>query len=154
MKNILLVCSGNTCRSPMAAALLDKILQERGLNPQEYRIASAGLAAAPGWPASPEAIHAMQLEGLDISGHRSQTLNQNMVEEADVVLTMTASHRRCILDQCMQQGDKVYTLAEFAEDREADILDPFGMDEVKYIESAAEIKRLLDKIVDKMIGEQ
>lgn len=154
MKSILLVCSGNTCRSPMAAALLNKILREKGLDPQQYRIATAGLSAAPGWPASPEAVHALHLEGLDISGHRSRVLDEAMVEEADVVLTMTANHRRRILEQYMQPGDKVFTLAGFAGDIEADIVDPFGMDAVKYIESAAELKRLLYKIVDRLIKEQ
>lgn len=153
MKNILLVCSGNTCRSPMAAALFHKILRERGIDPQEYRIATAGLAALTGCSASPGAIRAMRLEGLDISGHRSRVFQQNMMEEADVVLTMTDGHRRLILDLCGQGGGKVYTLAEFAGEDGVDILDPFGMDEVKYIESAAEIKRLLYKAAGKLAQE-
>ena len=96
---------------------------------------------------------AMSREGLDISGHRSRPLKREMLEQADVVLTMTSGHRRLILEQYGLKGDKVYTLAEFAGDSLADIVDPFGMDELKYIESAAEIKKLLDKIVDKMIGQ-
>lgn len=134
----------------MAAALLQKILCERGIDPQGYRIVTAGLLTQAGWLASPGAIRAMHSEGLDISGHRSQVLDQKLIKAADVVLTMTADHRRCIIEQYGHQGDKIYTLAELAGEGAQDVFDPFGMDEVKYIESAAEIKRLLYKIVDRM----
>ena len=78
--NILLVCTGNTCRSPMAAAMLRQILREYGADLEQFHIVTAGLAAASGWPASPGAVYAMQLQGLDISEHRSQAVNRDLVE--------------------------------------------------------------------------
>jgi protein-tyrosine-phosphatase len=149
---ILLVCTGNTCRSPMAAAMLSKILQDKGADFEQYHIVSAGLAAGSGWPASPGAVYAMQLQGLDISGHRSQPLHQDLVEKADIILTMTATQREYMLDKYPDHMRKIDTLAGMAGETGRDILDPFGMDAVKYVESASEIKRLMIRVADKLIS--
>lgn len=148
---ILLVCTGNTCRSPMAAAMLQRLLEQRGADMGEYQIITAGLGAGTGWPASPGAMYAMQLMGLDISQHRSQALNREMVESADMILTMTATQRECLADKYPQHRLKINTLAQ-AVGEQADILDPFGQDAVKYVESAREIKRLLEKLVELVVN--
>lgn len=147
---ILLVCTGNTCRSPMAQAIFQKLLEDRGADAGQYQIITAGLAAGTGWSASPGAVYAMQLEGLDISHHRSQSLNREMVEAADIILTMTAAQRDCLIDKFPDHMLKIDTLAGRAGERGTDILDPFGQDAVKYVQSAREIKRVLLKIVDKL----
>lgn len=150
--NILLVCTGNTCRSPMAAAMLRQILREYGADLEQFHIVTAGLAAASGWPASPGAVYAMQLRGLDISEHRSQAVNRDLVEKADIILAMTRAQREHLLDKYPEHMLKINTLAGMAGENGLDILDPFGMDAVKYVESANEIKRLLLNIADKLIG--
>jgi len=136
----------------MAAAMLRQILQDFGADLEQFNIITAGLAAGSGWPASPGAVYAMQLQGLDISGHRSQALNLDMVEKADIILAMTAAQREYLLDKYPDHVFKIDTLAGMAGEKGLDILDPFGMDAGKYVESAKEIKRLLINIADKLIS--
>lgn len=135
----------------MAAAMLRQILEERGADSEQYQIITAGLGAGTGWPASPGAIYAMQLENLDISHHRSQALNRDMVKSADMVLTMTAMQRQCLVDKYPDHMLKINTLAQVVGEQGTDILDPFGQDAVKYVESAREIKRLLLKLADLVV---
>src|SRR5437879_12640152 len=95
MKTILLVCTGNICRSPLAAALLERALNERGLDAIE--VSSAGTGAWDGAPVS-EGAYLVGLErGLDLSGQRAQLLTRQMVDEADLILTI-ARHQRARLD--------------------------------------------------------
>ena len=88
--NVLFVCTGNTCRSPMAAALARDELARRGW--RHVQIASAGAAAEPGQPASPPALAVMERSGLDLAGHASQLLTPELVDWADLILAMSLSH--------------------------------------------------------------
>ena len=112
MERILFVCTGNTCRSPMAAGLFAKILQEKGMTGIE--ITSAGLGAVDGAPASAEAVEVMRRAGVDLSGHRSRRLTREMVLTADLVLTMTRRQKEAILALIPEAGEKVFTLQELA----------------------------------------
>src|SRR3989441_4427335 len=90
-KRILLVCTGNICRSPLAAALLDRALAQRGIDGIE--VASAGTGAWDGAPVS-EGAYLVGLErGLDLSAHRARLLTRELVEDADLILTMARHHR-------------------------------------------------------------
>lgn len=141
--NILFVCTGNTCRSPMAAALFNKIAVERGL---DVRIESAGLFAVDGEPASNEAIIAMQKYDIDLLGHHAQSINTELLEKSDLILTMTAAHKM-VLEGSAQ--DKVYTVCEFA-GVDSDIDDPFGGDVEEYEECAKQLYEALRKAADKL----
>ena len=112
MKSVLFVCTGNTCRSPMAEALLRRRLKE--LRIEGVAVGSAGLAALPGDPATPEAVEVLGELGLDHSGHRSRPLTPDLLREADLVLTMENRHKQAILQHLPEITDKVYTLKEFA----------------------------------------
>lgn len=136
--NILFVCTGNTCRSPMAAYIMEKVAVENDL---DVLIESAGIFAAPGEGASENAIKAMSEMGIDITEHRTQLVTKPLLDKADVVLTMTEGQKRIIEPTA---GDKVYTLLEYA-GNEGDISDPFGGDLDEYEETAREI---YDAIVD------
>jgi protein-tyrosine-phosphatase len=89
--NILFVCTGNTCRSPLAEAITRQRLAERGWN--HVRVDSAGAAAAWGAPASEGSLGAAAAVGLDLEGHRSQPLTARLVEESDIILAMTTGRR-------------------------------------------------------------
>src|SRR6266704_5323123 len=90
-KRILLVCTGNICRSPLAAALLERALVERGI--EGIAVASAGTGAWDGAPVS-EGAYLVGLErGLDLSGHRARLLTRELVQAADLILTMARHHR-------------------------------------------------------------
>ena len=86
---VLFVCTGNTCRSPMAAALLRRALDKRGRS--DIMVESAGLAAD-GSPASENAVSAMREWGLDLSGHLSRPVTPALLKEADVIAVMSPSH--------------------------------------------------------------
>ncbi len=124
----LFVCTGNTCRSPMAEALFRVMVAERlGCRPDEIEqhgvvVSSAGLAAWGGGPASGHAVETMVEMGGDLSGHESQPLTESLVSQADIILTMTNAHRAAILAQFPGAGGRVAMLSP----ERRDVLDPVG----------------------------
>ena len=141
--NILFVCTGNTCRSPMAAGLFNKIAIEKNL---DVRIESAGLFANEGEGASTEAIIAMKKYDIDLMGHHSQAINSELLEKSDLIFTMTAAHKMVLSPSA---PDKTYTLCEFA-GIDGDIDDPFGGDVEEYEDCAEEIYNALLKVAEKI----
>ena len=141
--NILFVCSGNTCRSPMAAAIMDKIARENDLN---VFVESAGLFAADDQPASAEAIAAVAQYGIDLSYHRSQPVTEDLLAQCDLVLTMTAAHKMILENYA---PGKVYTLAEYC-GADGDIPDPYGGDLEEYKETAQAIYDMLVDTAEKL----
>ncbi|MDD6214373.1 MAG: low molecular weight protein arginine phosphatase [Firmicutes bacterium] len=141
--NILFVCTGNTCRSPMAAALFNKIAVKRNL---DVRIESAGIFANEGEPASTEAVVAMKKYGIDLLGHHSQSINTELLEKCDLILTMTTAHKMLI--EPSAQG-KTFTLNEYA-GMDEDIQDPYGGDVEEYERCAEQIYSALLKVADRI----
>ncbi|WP_188399377.1 MULTISPECIES: low molecular weight protein arginine phosphatase [Sporomusa] len=149
MFKILFVCTGNTCRSPMAAALLADIAEKAGMAGR-ISIASAGLAAGR-QPASAQARSVMRQAGLNVDNHCSQQLTLQLLTAADVILTMTAAHKQALVGMAAGLEGKLYTLAEFAGETR-DVSDPFGGSEAVYRECAGQIRQLLTQAWGKIVS--
>ncbi|HZW82651.1 MAG TPA: low molecular weight protein arginine phosphatase [Candidatus Deferrimicrobium sp.] len=148
MQNLVFVCTGNTCRSNVAEVLAVQASAQLGL--MQWRFSSAGIMAFPGSPASENSLRAMQELGLDLSAHRATQLDTSLIEGADLILTMTQSHKTQILDSYPSVDSKVYTLLEYAYGQPGQVEDPFGRDIETYRRTSAQIKQAVYKVVEKL----
>jgi protein-tyrosine phosphatase len=143
---ILFVCSGNTCRSPMAEAIARQYLAEKFKVPADdlertgYQVVSAGSYAMPGAKATPQAVDAVKNMGIDLSKHRSRALSVELIHQADVIYTMGAGHARAVAAMVPSATTKLNML-----DPEKDIEDPIGGDLSLYAEVADQIKALVER---------
>jgi protein-tyrosine phosphatase len=142
LKTILIVCTANVCRSPMAAGILQKHIADRGLSDQ-VQVISAGVYAEPGFAASKEAIATLRQRGMDIAGHRSQQITPDLLNRADLVLVMQEAHRRSIFYFGAQYLSKVYLLSEMSGGHD-DVGDPFGGPMEGYAITANRLEQLID----------
>ncbi|KMT22796.1 low molecular weight protein arginine phosphatase [Clostridium cylindrosporum] len=119
---LLFVCTGNTCRSPMAQEIAKKVLAEKGI---DAKVSSAGIYAFMGTSASENSLKVMEEIGLDLSNHMASLLDRKMLEENDIILTMTQGHKESIISSAPDFKDKIYTFGEYIGIGK-DIIDPFG----------------------------
>jgi len=152
IKHVLLVCTGNICRSPLAEEMLKRTLKERGID--GVNVTSAGTGAWDGAPAS-EGAYLVGLErGLDLSGHRARLLTRELVDQADLILTM-ARHHRARVDELGGEG-RVFVLGEYAgrDGDGAEVSDPFGGDLDVYRNTCVELEGLVGTTAERLATEE
>lgn len=150
MRDVLIVCKGNICRSPMAVAILRDMIAKRGLA-EEVRVRSAGIWASEDQAATPEAQKVMRERGLDISDHRAHLLTIADIARADIIVTMEATIAEAILIEAPWAAGKVHNLGDLA-DEPGDVEDPMGRGIDAYRRAAdtllAMLQRAYCRIVD------
>lgn len=142
---LVVLCTGNTCRSPLAAAVLR---EELGADLERVEVISAGTAAVEGQPASPGAVAAGARDGLDLSAHRARRVSPGLLRDADLVLVMEEGHRRAALALGADPG-RTHVLSEWPPPGEPGwpVADPFGGSAETYEESLRRIRRHVRRIV-------
>lgn len=144
-RTILFVCTGNTCRSPMAQAIAQKYVNEQEPQGITTRISSAGVAAGDGYPATDEAVQVLSVMGIELSGHRSTPLTLGMIDHAEIIYTMTPSHAQAVMTMAPNSVHKVFVL-----DEHQGVPDPIGQGIEVYQHTADRLSELIARRLEEI----
>ncbi|HAV12403.1 MAG TPA: protein tyrosine phosphatase [Opitutae bacterium] len=130
---ILMICTGNVCRSPMAEKLLQHALNAEGQPLSELVVVSAGVAAGYGEPASRNSVAALKKVTLDLSRHKSQPVTTDLLDRSFAVFGMTDSHIQALHHYYPEVPERVHLFRDFMPDADNQIPDPFGGNYDEYV---------------------
>ena len=149
MRTVLFICTGNTCRSPMAEGIARHLASEKRISgvDDEVFFASAGVFASDGVPMSPETADALLRRGIEPEGH-STRLTPKMIANADLVLGMTEAHVHAARQMCPTDADTPIELVDPA----GDIEDPIGQGQEIYDRVAARLDEVLPSRLENLLG--
>ena len=146
---IMFICTGNICRSAMAEGMMKKLAIENNLDIQVY---SCGVYAETEDWATYNAIESMKYYDVNIENHRATNIRDSKIEEMDIILCATVSHKQSVLYLYPKLQGKVYTMKEYAKiddnGQDMDIKDPWGYDMNVYETCAREINNCIEKIIE------
>ncbi|MFW6386342.1 MAG: ribose 5-phosphate isomerase B [Bacillota bacterium] len=146
MPTLLFVCTGNTCRSPMAEYLFRKLLQDKETG--DWTVLSAGIKAFGGARMSDNSVSVLREENINSDDFSSRSVSEELIEEADLVLTMTVRHRQILRDRFSAFKEKIFTLREFnGAAGDLDITDPFGRPIEFYRTTRDQLKEELKELI-------
>ena len=141
MHSVLMVCTANICRSPMAEGLLRARLGEAA---RDWRIDSAGTWAIDGEQAAPRAIKVLKGRGIDLSAHRSRVVDPNMLSQVRLVLVMEKGHKEALQVEFPRYASKVFLLSEMVGEN-FEIKDPIGRSNADFEKTAQELDDILER---------
>jgi protein-tyrosine phosphatase len=148
MPSVLIICTANICRSPMAEVMLRRKLETEEV-PGEWQVSSAGTWATDGIRASEMGVAVMRERGLDTTDHRSRAVTDSILAEADLILTMTSGHAEALRVEFPEARSRIRLLSEMA-GPPYDIRDPYGGTLEQYQQTARELEALINQGIDRI----
>ncbi len=157
MKNILLICTGNTCRSPMAKAMLEDMISESDLLHGDVKVDSAGTFAFEGGSSAAYAVRVMEDMGLSLEKHRAKQVNRELVDWATLIFTMDSFSFEQMEAMFPDAKGKLYTLKGYAAGLDGEtgsvgynVEDPYGKDLEDYVACAATLKHAVSEVIKRL----
>lgn len=145
-KSVLIVCTGNTCRSPLVATILNNHISKSILKNKIF-VSSGGISAQNGDSASEHAITIAKNLGLDLTNHNSQQVTQQILDKYDLILCVTQRHKMYILHNFNNTSGKCFTLSECTNSDRGDIDDPFGESLDCYVKISNDIENSMPNLI-------